>query len=179
MLKDIIARRYAKALLSLASQAGKSDEVRADLEAVAAMYGSSRDLQEVFLNPSFGAEDRAGVLKGLVSQMKLSELSGRFIVLLGDKGRFRYIREAAASYAELLDLAQGRVKATVTTATALSDAEVAKLSAKVATLVGKTVELDVEVDPSLIGGIKTRIGSTVYDGSLKNQMAKMRSALLG
>jgi len=178
MLKDIVAKRYAKALLSLADQAGTTDAVKNDLNAVAETYRSSKNLQSVFLSPAFSAPDKAKVLKGLSAEMKLSELSARFLDLLLAKRRIRYIHEVALAYAELLDIKQGRVKATVTTATALSDADMAKLGGRIKAVVGKDVELSVEVDAGLIGGVRTRIGSTVFDGSLKNQMQRMKEALL-
>jgi len=178
MLKDIIAKRYAKALLSLAAKDGKTDNVKADLTAVAGLYMGSKNLRSVFLNPVFSQADKARVMKGIAAELKVSDLTTRFLDLLVDKRRFRYVREVATSYSDLLDAAQGRVKATVTAASALSDAEVAKLKEKVAAAVGKQVELTVEVDPELIGGVRTRIGSTVYDGSLKNQVNRMREALL-
>ncbi len=178
MLKDIIAKRYAKALLSLADQAGKTEPVKNDLSSVAELYRTSKSLQSVFLSPAFSAPDKAKVLKGLSSELKVSDLSARFLDLLLAKRRFNCIREVAAAYSELLDAKQGRVKATVTAATALSDSEVTRLKDKIKAVVGKEVELKVEVDAGLIGGVRTRIGSTVFDGSLKNQMQKMKAALL-
>lgn len=178
MLKDIVAKRYAKALLALAAKDGNTDAVKKDLDAVAAAFRASKSLQSVFMNPSFSAADRSKVLKGLMAEMKVSDLSARFLDLLLDKGRFRYVAEVAHSYSELLDALQGKVKATVTTAEALSDSDLARLRSSVKALVGKEVELNVEVDPSLIGGVRTMIGSTLYDGSLRNQMQRMKSALL-
>ncbi|MBI5189792.1 MAG: ATP synthase F1 subunit delta [Nitrospirae bacterium] len=178
MLKDIIAKRYGKALLALATQANSTEAVKKDLDAVAATFKASKGLQSVFMNPSFSNDDRAKVLKGLMAEMKLSDLSVKFLDLLLDKGRFRYVAEVAHSYSELLDLAQGKVKASVTTAEPLSAADLDRLKASVKALVGKDVELKVDVDPSLIGGVRTMIGSTLYDGSIKNQMQLMKAALL-
>jgi len=178
MLKDIIAKRYAKALLSLAVQAGKTEEVKNDMVAISDLYKGSKSLQRVFMNPVFSMADRTKVLKGLLDAAKVSDLSARFLELLAEKGRFKLVRETAVAYTELLDITQGRVKATVTAADALSDSEVKRLQDRVKALVGKEVELKVEVDKSLIGGVRTRVGSTVYDGSLKNQLKLMRETLL-
>jgi F-type H+-transporting ATPase subunit delta len=178
MLKDIIARRYAKALLSLASKSGETDAVKNDLAAMAELYKSSRQLQSVIMNPIFSLGDKTGVVNGLARDLKVSPLSAKFLDMIARKRRFRYVREVAAAYSDLLDLAQGRVKATVTSADALPEATVAKLKEKLKVLAGKEVELKVEVDPSLIGGVKTKIGSTVYDGSLVNQVSRVREALL-
>ncbi len=178
MLKDIVAKRYAKALLSLALDSGDTATVKKDLGAVAELYRNSRNLQSVIMNPIFGTKDKSGVLKGLASELKVSSLSARFMDMLIEKGRFRYIREVASAYSDLLDQHEGRVKATVTSASPLTDAEVAKLSEKIKAAVGKSVELKVEVDPALIGGIRTRIGSTVYDGSIQNQVRLVREALI-
>ncbi|HLB25679.1 MAG TPA: ATP synthase F1 subunit delta [Nitrospirota bacterium] len=178
MLKDIVARRYAKALLALASKSGETEAVKKDLSAVAEAFRTSKPLQSVVMNPIFSAKDKAKVVRGLAAELKVSPLCARFLDLLVKKGRFRYVREAAAGYADLLDIAQGRVKATVTSAAALSDDEVAKLKDRIKAVAGKEVELKVEVDPALIGGVRTRIGSTVYDGSIRNQVARVRDTLL-
>jgi F-type H+-transporting ATPase subunit delta len=178
MLKDIIARRYAKALLNLASKSGETDAVKKDLASMAELYKMSRQLQSVIMNPIFSMKDRTAVVNGLAKELKVGPLSARFLDMIVRKRRFRYIREVAASYSDLLDLAQGKVKATVTSADALPDATVAKLAERLKAMVGKEVELKVEVDPGLIGGVKTRIGSTVYDGSLVNQVKRVREALL-
>ncbi len=178
MLKDIVAKRYAKALLSLAVKSGETETVKKDLAAVAEVYRGSRSLQSVFLSPAFSQSEKEKVMKGLTAELKVAGLSARFLEMLVKKRRFRYIREAALAYSDLLDLHQGRVKATVTTAYGLSDAEVARLKDKIKAKVGRDVELKVEVDPSLIGGVRTKIGSTVYDGTIKNQMELVKDALL-
>ncbi len=178
MLKDIIAKRYAKALLSLAGQSGETEVVKNDLMAVAEMFRTSRNLQSVVLNPAFSTKDKLNVVNALVAEMKVSAVSARFINLMVEKGRFRYIREVAASYSDLLDMTLGRVKATITSAQELSGAEVDKIKERIKAMVGKDAELTIEVDPGLIGGVKTRIGSTVYDGSIKNQVKLVRESLL-
>jgi F-type H+-transporting ATPase subunit delta len=178
MLKDIIARRYAKALLSLAAKSGETDAVKKDLASMAELFKASKQLQSVIMNPIFSQKDKTAVVNGLAKELKVSPLSARFLDMIVRKRRFRYVREMAASYSDLLDLAQGKVKATVTAADALPDATVAKLAERLKAMVGKEVELKMEVDPALIGGVKTRIGSTVYDGSLVNQVKRVREALL-
>ena len=178
MLKDIIAKRYAKALLSLSSKSGDADAVKKDLAQVAEVYRTSKGLQSVFMNPVFSLKDKIKVMNGLAKELGGNPLTLRFLDLLARKRRFRYIREVSAAYSDLLDLAQGRVKASVASAAPLSDAEVGMLKAKISGMVGKDVELTMEVDPSLIGGVRTRIGSTVYDGSLSNQVRLVRAALL-
>jgi F-type H+-transporting ATPase subunit delta len=179
MLKDIIAKRYAKALLSLAEKSGETAAVKADLATVADTFAGSKSLQSVFMNPVFSTTDRLKVLNGLLAQVKVSELSGRFLVMLARKRRFGYVREVSSAYSELLDVHQGRVKATVTTAEPLSEAEVGKLTDRIRSMVGMEVEVKVDVDASLIGGVRTRIGSTLYDGSIASQLGQLKKALLG
>ena len=113
MLKDIVAKRYAKALLSLAAKSGETETVKKDLAAVAEVYRGSRSLQSVFLSPAFSQTDKEKVMKGLSAELKVAGLSARFLEMLVKKRRFRYIREAALAYSDLLDILQGRVKATV------------------------------------------------------------------
>jgi len=178
MLKDIIAKRYAKALLSLATKSGETEQVKKDLNAVAGTFRASKSLQSVIMNPIFSLKDKAKVIGGIAAEVKAGPLTVRFLDLLVLKGRFKFIKEVAAAYSDLLDLKQGRVKATVTSAQPLSETEVKGLRDRIGKLVGMDVELRVEVDPALIGGVRTRIGSTVYDGSLKNQVKRVREALL-
>jgi len=178
MLKDIIAKRYAKALLELSEASGETEAVKADLDSVAGAFDESAELRSVFLNPNFSDADRREVLKGVIAQSGVKELSAKFMDLLAEKGRFRYIREVAKSYSDLLDLKLGKVKATIVSAEPLGDSDLERVKDRIRSMVGKEVELDVEVDAELIGGIKTKIGSTVYDGSIKNQLGQVKKALL-
>jgi F-type H+-transporting ATPase subunit delta len=178
MLKDIVAKRYAKALLALAAKSGETEAVKKDLNAVSEVYKGSKSLQSVFLSPAFSQADKEKVMKGLAAELKVTGLSARFLEMLVKKRRFRYIREAASSYSDLLDVLQGRVKATVTSAHQLSEAEVARLKDRIRAAVGLEVELKVEVDPALIGGVRTKIASTVYDGTIMNQVKLVKDALL-
>jgi len=178
MIKDIIAKRYAKALLSLAEQTGKTAEVKSDLVTVSEVYGVSKSMQSVFMNPAFTQANKSKALAAVIAEYKVTSLTARFLETLLDKRRFTIVREVSTQYSDLLDVKEGRVKATVTAAAALDDVSVGKMRAKLHDMFAKEIELKVEVDPALIAGVRARVGGTVYDGSLSNQITRIRETLL-
>jgi F-type H+-transporting ATPase subunit delta len=98
-------------------------------------------------------------------------------MLLFDKGRIGYLREIALYYKNLADELKGIVKASITSATQLSSEAVEKIRDALSKRVGKSIVLDVQQDPSLIGGVVTKIGDLVLDGSVKTQLINMRETL--
>jgi F-type H+-transporting ATPase subunit delta len=172
-------RRYARALFSLASEENRVDAVREELRRLGAAFEASPELREVLLQPLRPAVERRRVLEGIAEKLGASPLLRRFYAYLIDQRRLVAFAEIEAEFARLADEAAGRAKAKVRTAQPLSADQHARLARALATRAGRAVEIEVEVDPELVGGLVAQLGDTVYDGSLRTQLALLRSALLG
>lgn len=178
MSVSAVGRRYAKALFSLAKQQRELEAVGNGLRDFAASWAESAELRNVFENPSVRAETRREILQELGSAMGLPALALNSLRLLADRGRLRFIAEIVEAYSELAEQASGRVRADVYTASALPEAYFTELEATLRRVTGREVTLSRHTDPSLIGGVVTRIGDQVFDGSIKHRLSELKDELL-
>jgi F-type H+-transporting ATPase subunit delta len=173
-----IAKRYAKALVQLAEEKNSVDKTKADLAAFTGAVDALPALQKLFSSPVFTPENKKAVIQELAAKLGMQKTTQRFVEHLAETGRIRYVRDIYEAFLEILAERTNRAMARLTTAAAINPADLAEIKKKLEALTGKQVDIDTQVDASLIGGAKAQIGSTVYDGSIKNQLNKMRSQLM-
>ncbi|MEK6693691.1 MAG: ATP synthase F1 subunit delta [Nitrospirota bacterium] len=178
MIVNILAKRYAKALLEPLTEED-AGSVRKYLDNFQNLLQVSPEMRKLFLSPVFGLEEKRGVLKVLSERLGFSGETRRFLGLLLEKDRLRYFREIRTFYETLLYERKNRVKAHVTSYNSLSQDHEELLKESLRHLTKKDVELDIRVDPSLIGGLVVRIGDVIYDGSIKGQLINIKEGLLG
>jgi F-type H+-transporting ATPase subunit delta len=174
-----MARRYASALADVALERDEAAEVQAELVQWEEMIQATPNLLEVLRNPTVGLEQKRTVLNKLIERAKPRPTTVNFLKVLLQNHRLTNLGEINRKYAETLDERAGMVAATVTTARAVPDSSQDELHAKLTALTGKKVRVDFATDPDLLGGIVTRIGSTVYDGSVRNQLQQIKEKMAG
>ncbi len=172
-----IAKRYAKALVELAEAKKTVDKTKADLAAFADAVDAQPALQKLFSSPVFTPENKKAVIKDLGAKLGFQPSTQRFVEHLAETGRIRYVKDVYEAFLAILAERQNRATVQLTTAVSLKNGDLADIKKKLETLTGKQVDIDSKVDASLIGGAKARIGSVIYDGSIKNQLNKMRDHL--
>ena len=172
-----IARRYAKALLLIGKEDGQVDTYRKELEDFNALIEKEEALGQAINNPLFNADGRKNVLASVLEKLGLSVVMKSFLTLLFDKGRFVYLSSINDFYQKLADELKGIARASLVSATELPSETVDKIRSTLSDKTGKDIILEVEQDPGLIGGIVTRIGDLVLDGSIKTQLLNMRESL--
>jgi len=173
------ANRYAKALFDVAL-AEKTDLARVDrdLEAVVAMMHESPDLARAAARAGVTDAARVALLEAVAEHMGLTAPVKKLLVLLADGRKLDLVPDLAASFRERMLNHQNIVRAEVTSAAPLSAEKTKALEDSLSKVTGKKVDLSVSVDPALLGGVVARIGSTVYDGSVKTQLERMRQQLV-
>ena len=173
------ANRYAKALFDVAL-AEKADlaKVDQDLQDATVMLQGSPDLALNLSRGSITDAQRQQLMERVSQAMGLSAPVAKMLVLLGKARRLELVPELAAAYRERLLAHQNIVRAEVTSAAPLSVEKTSALADSLSQVTGKKVELQVGVDPELLGGVVARIGSTVYDGSVKTQLQRLRQELV-
>jgi F-type H+-transporting ATPase subunit delta len=164
--------------VQLAEEKKAVEKTRTDLAAFVAAVAGTPALQKLFSSPVFTPEHKKAVIKDLAAKLGMQPTTQRFVEHLAETGRIRHITDVFQAFQEILAERTNRSLAKLTTATAISPADLAEIKKKLEALTGKQVDIDAAVDGSLIAGAKAQIGSTVYDGSLKNQLGKMRSQLM-
>jgi len=179
MSVQTVARRYASALVDVVLQRGEAREVQGELLAWEKMFQASPMLQEVFRNPTIALDKKRGVLNKLIERAKPRPTTANFLKVLLQNQRITDLGEINKKFAELLDVRAGMVAAIVTTARSVPENAQQKLQAKLLSLTGKKVRINFTTDPELIGGLVTRIGSTVYDGSVRNHLQLIKEKMAG
>ena len=179
MSSQAVARRYAVALADVALARSEAQEVREELAAWDALVRSNAQLLEVLRHPAISYEQRLGVLEELIRRARPRPTTANFLKVLLQNGRFAELGEVSTQFAQELDRRSGIVTAQVTTARPLSADAQEALRAKLGQLTGSHVRLQFEVDDELIGGIVTRIGSTLYDGSVRGRLQQMKQKMVG
>jgi len=172
-----VSRRYAKALILIGQEDGRAEHYNTELESVVGLFNSQKDFEKALTNPLYNKNDRKRVLQAVLATTDLSAIMKSFLTLLFDKGRIGFLREIVSYYKDLADELKGVMKASIVSATALSSDAVAKIKEALSKKVGKNIVLKVEQDPSLIGGVVTKIGDLVLDGSVKTQLMNLRETL--
>ena len=177
-----VLNRYAIALYDLASQAGASDDVARDLNALADMVAGNDELRIHLTSPQFTIGTKKRVLAGVLGD-DAHDLVRRTVMLLADRGRAGVVGGLAAAYAGVAGSREGREVAKVTSAVPLTDEVREKLVQQLQTITGNTVTLEESVDPSLLGGVRVVMGSRMIDGSLRRRLEtigeRMSRASLG
>jgi len=178
MSNSLVAGRYAKAVLELATESDVGDAVGEELETFQSVRAESPDLREVLANPVFSKEERLEVVKKFCAHLGLSDLTRRFLMLLVEKGRADALPHVVRSYRDQLDEQEGRVRAVVTSTRTLDEAAVDAIKKKLESTTGKTVLVTTKIDPELLGGIVTQVGSMVFDGSVRGRLEALRDRLI-
>jgi F-type H+-transporting ATPase subunit delta len=172
-----IARRYAKALLIIGKEDGQAETYGKELDEFSKLIAKEKELGQAICNPLYGASGRKKVLETVIGKVGISKIVSSFLLLLFDKGRFDFIGDINEFYKKLADELKGVLRASLVSASELSSETVEKIRTTLSKRTGKDIILQVEQDPSLIGGIVSRIGDLVLDGSIKSQLLNMRESL--
>lgn len=177
MSTNAIARRYARALIQLASEQGAVERFHAELQTFSGVIESAPELGELIGAPGRGVEEKRTLVKSLIVPLGVSKTIADFLLLLLDKKRMGALSQIIAEYRMLADQAAGILRSSVTSALPLSEPQVEGIRRALEMATGKQIVLTVSEDPGLIGGVVTRIGDKVFDGSIRTQLAKIQDIL--
>ena len=171
--------RYASALYDLAAESKAVAAVENDLAALGQALTESADLAALIRNPQIGRDAAAKAMDGVAKLLKLSPLTQNFLGVLSANRRLAALPEIVRAFAAIASAARGEVKAEVTSAHPLSDAQLKALTAKLKAREGKDVTLSATVDPAILGGLVVKIGSTQIDSSIRTRLNTLAQAMKG
>jgi F-type H+-transporting ATPase subunit delta len=171
-----LARRYAKALLEAAAEAGTLEQVAADLEALAPHF-AGKEVAAFFANPAVPVARKEAALSTAASRGSVSPLSAGLLRLLLRRQRVGLLPEIARLFRDLVDERTGYLRGEVMAAVHLPAESVEALAGRLSAATGRRVHLTPRVDPTILGGLVARVGSTLYDASLRTQLRRMREVL--
>ena len=174
-----LAGRYATALFGLASDEQQVDAVGRSLDSIEQAKTESADFRALVTSPLVSRADAGKTIRALVPALGLDSITGRFLGVLADNGRFSELRSVIRIFRELASDARGETKAEVTSAHPLGDDQIAALKTKLKARVGREITLDARVDPSILGGIVVRLGSQMIDASIATKLNTLATAMKG
>lgn len=174
-----MARRYARALYELGREEGLDGQFLADLRHMGELIGASTEFKAIMVSPLYDITLKKRILSGIVPTLGFAPYTVNFLHILLDKDRFSIVEDIFKAYQDIVDASSGKVKAQVVSAVALDGTQQQKIAAVFSQLMHKTVDLDIAIDPSLIGGLVVEVEGTVYDGSIKTQLSNIKQSLKG
>jgi F-type H+-transporting ATPase subunit delta len=172
-----VAGRYATALFELALEEKVLDKVRADLDRFDEMIAASDDLKRLVKSPVFTAEEQLKALVPILQKAGIDGVAGNFIKLVTSNRRLFALPQIVRAFGALVAKYKGEVSASVTVAEQLSDAHLKSLKDALNALTGKEVDLQVDVDPAIIGGLVVKLGSRMVDTSLRTKLNSIKTAM--
>ena len=173
-----MAGRYARALFELALDAKAIDAVKADLEKFDAMMVDSADLRRLVRSPVFGATEQGKALAAVLKQAGIVGLAPNFLLFLTQNRRLFAVGQIVRAFRALVARHKGEVTAEVTAAEKLSDKHLDELKATLKSITGgKAVDLQVKIDPAIIGGLTVKLGSRMVDSSLRTKLNAIKFAM--
>lgn len=178
MIGTAIGNRYAKALLSVALEHGTAEQVGQELDALEAWLAENTKVRAYFSLITVEKQEKRKVMLEMLPHLGLSTYVGNLVRLLAENGRLNQIDEVVDAYRGLFRESQGILGVDVATAAELEDRERDQIRQAIAEGTGKKIILEESVDPEIIGGLRYRIGSTLYDGSVKSQLSQLKRSLM-
>jgi len=172
-----VARRYAEALADVAINANKADEIDREVQIFSGLFTSNAELREVFSSPIVKQKDKRAILDLLIERLKPGQVTANLLRTLLEHYRLHNIDTVYREFRRELDRREGVVQAEVVTASPLDHSQQEMLARELQSITGKKVNVAYKVDDSLIGGAVTRLGSVVYDGSIKTRLKAIQQQL--
>jgi F-type H+-transporting ATPase subunit delta len=178
MTNRTAATRYARALLEVAvKEKADLDQVERDLASVVDLFTQHKQLAHVLLNPVVPVPRKRAAMDAITAQAQWLPMVSKLLALLAERDRLVLVPDLLEAYRDRLLDHRNVIRAEITTTTPLAADRVKAIEASLARASGRTVTLSAKVDPAIIGGVVTRIGSTIYDGSVTRQLQRMKEKL--
>ena len=172
-----MAGRYATALFELALEANAVEAVKADLDRFDALVAESADLNRLVRSPVFSAEEQVQALSVVLDRVGISGLAANFLKLAASNRRLFAVRDMIKAFRTLIAQHKGEATAAVTVAEPLKDQHVDALRAALKSVTGKDVDLDIKIDPAILGGLVVKLGSRMVDSSLRTKLNGIKHAM--
>ncbi|GGE47772.1 ATP synthase subunit delta [Marinicauda pacifica] len=170
-------KRYAKALFELALEAKSLDATEADLTTLGEAFAQSSELRLVAASPLYGRDDKVNAFSALADKLGLGDLTKNFVAVMARNARAGDLPDAVRAFKQMAAERRGATTADVESADKLTAAQLKELQAALKSALGRDVEVRAEVNPELIGGLVVKVGSRMFDSSLRTKLEGMRNAM--
>lgn len=176
-MPQAVAQRYARALAEIVGPQGNFARTAAEIEAFAEIYRENAELREVFETPAVKPEQKLGVLDAILARLGASREVGNFLRVLLKHYRMNVLADIQQAFQSIANDEMGVAQMRVVSAAPLNDRERGALGQRFQELTGKKIEAEYGVDPDLVGGVLAQIKSTIYDGSVRGALDRIREQI--
>ncbi len=177
MIPSAVLGRYARSLADIAFELNLEEKVTEDLKTYNEIFSAVPDLLDTFHSPAIPREAKEKLLDELIRQYPVNRITSNFLRILLQHNRIRYFHQILESFLKSVNERRGIISARVTAAAPLSREELKNLEQKLAGITGKLVNIELQTDADLLGGVVVQIGSTIFDGSIRTQLNDMKRRL--
>ena len=177
MIGGSLARRYARALLDIGQEENQLRRILGEAEGFAGILSQSAELRETLSAAHVSRQEKSQGLEAAVARLGYLPSTRNFLLLLVDKERMEILPQILVELRRMVEEIEGIERVEVTSPAALSPAQRERLSAAIAEKTGKKIELEEKIDPAVLGGMVVKVGTTVYDGSVRTQIHQIRENL--
>ncbi len=171
-------RDLTEALIESAGEEGKLDRITSDMEDFFALIAANEEVRNILWSSTFDLSERKGIVQDLSTKKDYDKQTVNFLDLVLELDKFKSLVKSEQTFIQKLRKATGKLRAEVIMATQPSDSDLARIKAALTKVIGQDVEITSKIDPSIIGGIITKVEDKVFDGSIKTQLERVRHALL-
>lgn len=172
-----VGGRYASALFDLAREENSLDSVESDLNDLSAMLGTSEDLNRLIRSPALSRDDKQKAIQAIGGKAEFSTITTNFLGLVARNGRLHALTDMVSDFRALLRDHRGELTAQVTSALKLNDKQLDDLKDQLKAAMGRDVQVDLDIDPELIGGLIVKVGSRMIDSSLRTKLDNLHLAM--
>jgi F-type H+-transporting ATPase subunit delta len=174
-----LAGRYATAILELAQEEKSVEPVERDFDTLKRLIAGSSDLSHFLRSPIFTRADQAKAMNAVLEKIGAAALTTKFVLILASKRRLFALGDIIRAFQNRLARQRGEVQAQVSSAHALSDAQMSELKAVLRAELGRDPRIETRIEPSLLGGLVVKVGSRMVDSSLRTKLNRIRIAMRG
>lgn len=179
MIVSVVAKRYAKALVALARENGRLADTGEQLKRLSQLIDQHPELKALLHNPAISRHFKEDLLTDLTHRSRIGPMETNFLRLLLEKGRLPHLSNIVALYDALAEEAQNRLRVHVKSAFPLAPALLEEIRQRFSRYTNKEIVIEQDIDPELIGGIVAQMGSLVLDGSIRNELLRLKADLIG
>ena len=169
---------YAQALFELANEDKSLTKVEEQVVAISKLINESEEFRYLIKNPTTSIEDLTRVIETISEKNNFDNLLKRFLVFLIQKRRFFYLEKILSDFIEVCSKARGEIKAELFSAKELNETDISKIKEELSQNFGAKIQLNYKFDPSLIGGLVLKVGSTMVDNSIKNKLQQIQKQMI-
>jgi F-type H+-transporting ATPase subunit delta len=179
VINTTLAKRYARALVGIGTEQNALEKYGEELAGMVQLVHTSRDFRELLINPVFTKEDKKKIAGQILDRMGTDRMVINFVNVLIDRKRIDQLEAIEQAYREQVDNIRGITRGEVTSAEAITEEELDRVTDALSTITGKQVLVTTKVDPYLIGGLVARVGDMVFDGTIRTQLNQLKESLKG